>query len=76
MAISCSRCSGWTDSVEAVLDVLEKEWQACEGCTHEQLMRLVSSQYQMRQSQWWVVDGRGVVPIWVVEHLRKRCQYV
>lgn len=76
MPISCNRCSGWTASVEEVLEVLEKKGSACERCAHGELMRLVTRQYRMRQPQWWVVDGKRVIPIWIVEHLRKRLQLV
>ena len=74
MAISCSRCSGWNASVEEVLKVLEYEWDACEGCAYAEPMRLVARQYRLRQPQWWVVNGKGVIPIWIVERLRKRVQ--
>ena len=74
MPISCRRCTRWTASVEEVLEVLEMEQGACEGCAHEDLMRSVTRQYRMRLPQWWVVNGKRVIPIWIVEQLRKRLQ--
>jgi len=76
MPISCRRCTRWTASVEEVLKVLEHEWSACDGCACDEGMRMVRRQYRMRQPQWWVVDGKGVIPIWIVERLRKRVQLV
>jgi hypothetical protein len=33
-------------------------------------MRVVSEQFRMGVSQWWVVDGVVVVPVWAVEILK------
>ena len=74
MPVSCGRCPAWTDSLVDVLDVVEKRWSACEGCAHEEDIRAVAVQFQSHQSQWWVVDGRVVIPIWIVERLRYRFQ--
>lgn len=74
MSISCGRCPGWTDALIYAQDVLDEKKSACVGCTHEAVLRVVAKQFQLRQSQWWVVDGRVVIPIWVVERLRSRFQ--
>lgn len=74
MSTSCGRCRGWTESLVGVLDVLENGWSACEDCAHHKVMRVVAKQFQSRESQWWVVDGRVVIPVWIVEHLRNRFQ--
>ena len=74
MSISCGRCRGWAESLVGVLDVLENGWSACEECSNHQVMRVVAKQFQSRESQWWVVDGRVVIPVWIVEHLRNRLQ--
>ena len=70
MPISCGRCPGWTDSPLDVLAVLNGEWSACEGCPDKEVMRIVAKQFRSRQPQWWVVGGRVVIPMWMVERLR------
>ena len=70
MPSSCGDCSGWTGSLENVLAILNGEWSACEDCAHKEVMRVVVRQYQLRQPQWWVVGGRVVIPMWMVERLR------
>lgn len=70
MPESCGRCPGWTGSIEDVLEVLSGKWRACEACTEREMMRAVVHQHRSRHPQWWVVDGRRVIPIWIVEHLR------
>lgn len=74
MSISCGRCPGWTNSLVDVLSFLNDEWSACEGCTQKEVMRVLARQFRSRQPQWWVVDGRVVIPIWIVERLRNRFQ--
>ena len=74
MSISCGRCPGWTNSPVDDLSFFNDEWSACEGCTHKEVMRVLARQLRSRQPQWWVVDGRVVIPIWIVERLRNRFQ--
>ncbi|MBI4191404.1 MAG: hypothetical protein HY525_12820 [Betaproteobacteria bacterium] len=74
MQSSCGRCSGWTGSLEDVLAILNGEWSACEDCAHKEVMRVVAKQFRSRQPQWWVVNGKAVIPIWIVERLRNRYQ--
>ena len=69
---SCSRCLGWTTSAKVLLDILNDRSSACEGCVHGADMKLVIEQYQTRRPRWWMVGSTVVVPIWMVELLRKR----
>jgi hypothetical protein len=34
-------------------------------------MQVVAEQFRMRLPRWWVVQGNVVVPIWIVELLKK-----
>jgi hypothetical protein len=70
--ISCNRCLEWTNSVETVLEVLNNDASACEGCGRQREMRVVADQYRKRRSRWWIVGTKVVVPIWIVETLRTR----
>lgn len=74
----CDRCPAGAKSLDApgVLDFLENDWNACESCPHGKELRVAAQQFRLRKSQWWVVNGRAVIPIWVVEHLRKRAYEV
>ena len=74
MQISCGRCPRWTGSLEDVLGILNGELSACEVCAQREVMQVVAKQFRSRQPQWWVVDGRAVIPIWIVERLRTRYQ--
>lgn len=72
MQISCGRCPGWTGPLVDVLEILNGELSACEDCPHKEVMQVVAKRFRSRQPQWWVVDGRAVIPIWVVERLQNR----
>lgn len=69
---SCSRCLEWTTSVESVLEVLNNDSYACEGCGRQGYMRLVADQYHKRRPRWWIIGSTVVVPMWIVETLRMR----
>lgn len=66
---SCARCLGWTNSPKDVLALLNNEWNACASCAHKKVIGTVAEQLRLRQPRWWVVNGRVVVPIWIVERL-------
>ena len=70
--MSCSRCLEWTTSVESVLEVLSNESCACEGCGSQKTMKVVADQYHKRRPRWWIVGTTVVVPMWIVEQLRRR----
>jgi hypothetical protein len=70
-AKTCGRCLGWTDSLEKVREILNNQFSACEGCAHQAQMQVVTEQFRMRLPRWWVVQGNVVVPIWIVELLKK-----
>jgi hypothetical protein len=57
--------------VEGVQSILRGEWSACETCAHHVAMNVLIDQFRNRRPQWWVVDGAVVVPIWIVESLKK-----
>lgn len=67
----CGRCQEWTTSATAVMDVLNNKWQGCENCAHQAVMNTVTEQFRMRRPRWWIVGGNVVIPMWVVELLRK-----
>jgi hypothetical protein len=58
------------DALEA-LDALINPASPCETCTHQSALRIVVKQFRLRLPRWWVVDGKVVVPIWIVELLKK-----
>jgi hypothetical protein len=43
----------------------------CAGCPEQSVMRKLVRQYQKGQPRWWVVDNVVVVPIWMVELMRR-----
>lgn len=69
---SCQRCFQWADSPETVHKILSGQFDPCEGCKHEPMFRVVAQQYQMNQPRWWVVNDALVIPIWVVDIVRKK----
>jgi hypothetical protein len=70
-ANACRRCLSAAHSTSDVLGILTGEWAACEGCAHQSVMRVLVEQFQKRAPRWWVVGGTQVVPIWIVESLKK-----
>lgn len=57
-------------SVPGVRDLLRHNWDTCENCSFEKDFRTVAQQFQMRKPQWWVVNGKSVIPVWIIERLR------
>ena len=69
---SCSRCFKWTTSVDVLQDVLSNKVDACEDYIHRADMKLVTEQYHTHRPRWWMVGDTVIVPIWMVEFLKKR----
>lgn len=72
---SCSQCLGWSESLEKVERLLGGDLSACGGCAHHNDMRIVAQQFAMNQPRWWAVNGRQVVPIWLVDRIRKKFHF-
>ena len=71
--VSCGRppCTGkWASSPSGVLKALKGKQDTCEDCPNKKALEVVSLQYKSHHPQWWVVDGKVVIPIWVQERLR------
>jgi hypothetical protein len=68
---SCTGCLGSAESIDDVLKILKDEWSACDSCPGAPVVRVLAEQYRRRHPQWWVVDGNLVVPIWIVEKIRR-----
>ena len=68
---SCSWRPGWNTSPWQVRGIINSGQGICESCDHHADIRVVATQFRLGQAQWWAVNGRVVVPIWVVEFLRK-----
>jgi hypothetical protein len=70
---ACGRCllaaKTVTDAVEGLAALIDSA-SPCESCVHQSAMRIVAEQFRMRLPRWWVVDGKVVVPIWIVELLK------
>ena len=58
-------------SVESVIRILQDDWGRCEGCTNGDVLEVLIKQFRLRAPRWWVVDGAVIVPIWIVEKLKK-----
>ena len=69
---SCDGCPVKSNSmsVAGVRDLLEKDWTTCGTCPHEPDLRRVAQQFRLHRPKWWVVNGRTVIPMWVIENLR------
>jgi hypothetical protein len=70
MSSTCTCCRNWTQSIDTVVAVLCGDLAGCETCADRKVMDDIAQQYRARHSQWWVVDRRRVIPIWIVEQLR------
>ena len=70
--ISCDGCPLKNNSlsVAGVRDLLQKDWNTCGTCPHEPALRRVAQQFRLHRPKWWVVDGRSVIPMWIIENLR------
>ncbi len=68
---SCRHCIESVTSVHEALAILNSPPRRCETCSQAKTMRNVVEQFRTRQPHWWVVDGAVVVPIWIVELLKK-----
>ena len=67
----CRRCTDMFHSVESVIRILQDDWGRCEGCTNGDVLEVLIKQFRLRAPRWWVVDGAVIVPIWIVEKLKK-----
>ncbi len=69
---SCDGCpvKSSSMSVAGVRNLLEKDWKTCETCLYEPDLRRVVQQFRLHRPKWWVVNGRTVIPMWVIENLR------
>ncbi len=67
----CHRCGEAFRSVETVLKILKNEWIQCESCMQPAAIPVLIKQFRLRMPRWWVVDGTVLVPIWIVESLKK-----
>jgi hypothetical protein len=68
---SCSHCFTQASSLKEALGILTNQWSACEHCPHQPVMRVLIDKFQRREPRWWVVGGAMIVPIWIVEQLKK-----
>ena len=70
---ACDVCPASIQSLNEhnVLDVLGK-WGTCDDCPRTNALQIAAQQFRLRRPQWWVVNGKMAVPIWVVERLRNR----
>jgi hypothetical protein len=67
---SCKWRPGWNSSPEQVRIILCNAESACKNCKHHTDIRAVATQFLAGLPKWWVVNGRVVVPIWIVEQLK------
>jgi hypothetical protein len=68
---SCSWHPGWNTLPWRVRNILKSAHDVCENCDHHSDIRAVVMQFRVGQARWWIVNDRVVVPIWVVEFLKK-----
>jgi hypothetical protein len=38
-------------------------------------MRVVSNRFRLQTQRWWEVNGKVIVPIWLVEFIRSHFQF-
>lgn len=67
----CRRCTDIFNSVESVIKILQNDWGRCTGCANGDVLDALTKQFRLRAPRWWVVDGAVIVPIWIVEKLKK-----
>jgi len=66
----CRPCIESDATASDILAMLNNPPEKCSHCASSVVMRVVSEQFRMGVSQWWVVDGVVVVPVWAVELLK------
>jgi hypothetical protein len=69
---TCSYCLERVKSLSdrGMTDFLQSENDDSEGCPHDREFRVAAMQYRLRKPQWWVVGGKPVIPMWVIEQMR------
>jgi hypothetical protein len=68
----CRNCLGSCSSTEETLGILQGESTLCVGCDEYTTLVTISEQYRSQRPRWWQVNGEIVVPVWIVERVRKR----
>lgn len=67
----CRRCAQAFTTVESVINILQNDWGRCGSCANSNVLEILTKQFRLRSPRWWVVDGAVIVPIWIVEKLKK-----
>jgi hypothetical protein len=68
---SCRGCIESSDSTGEMVEVLNNGTSECASCPHEPVIRNVNEQFRMKRPRWWLVNGEVVVPVWLVERVKK-----
>jgi hypothetical protein len=67
---ACRGCLGACSSTEDTVEILHGESSLCANCPQQPVIQTVSEQYRSRRPRWWQVQGRLVVPIWIVDRVK------
>lgn len=68
----CRNCLGSCSSTEETVEILQGESTLCTGCDEYTTLVTISEQYRSQRPRWWQVNGEIVVPVWIVERVKKR----
>lgn len=68
----CRKCLGACSSTEEKVEILHGESSVCVDCPRQPIIQAVSEQFRSQRARWWQVNGEIVVPVWIVEHVKRR----
>jgi hypothetical protein len=69
---ACRDCIASKTSPEKVIEILLNQPSQCKNCAHQDVIRVVANKFRTRLHKWWVINGTVIVPIWIVESIKRR----
>ena len=54
-----------------MITILKAEAEICEGCPEQPVLQTVSEQYQAQRPRWWQINGELIIPVWLVERIKR-----
>lgn len=69
--LSHACCINVADAPLKLFSLLKGQLQPCRDCRQRKIIDTMVKQFKSKQPRWWIVNGAVVVPIWVLERLRR-----
>ena len=67
----CRICLEESPSTDGMITILKAEAEICEGCPEQPVLQTVSEQYQAQRPRWWQINGELIIPVWLVERIKR-----